>query len=446
MAATPSPRPVRPSPSVVVADTDTGAPTAVDSTASASARRGPSLRPVADDLHRDVADLEAGGPHPPGRLGEQGHAAGARPLRVVGAEDRRRGRRARRQPAARRRRRGRRRRRRSARHSRRARPGSAARPGASAGQARAGARRRRCRPWQRLEPATACLPSGQHGLGQHQVQRPGDLERLLGARGRRPRRRRPARRGRRRRSPSPTRGPAYAVSSTSRRKPCGVCTARSADRSTVATTTSAPSTCLTVSVTGRPGTTASAPPSTAATTASTSAAGTSGRAASCTSTTCTDARQRSQGQADRVAAGRAAVDDEQLGARRGHRRAERATSATSRPGGAATTTRSTGAGRQRAHRVHEHRLAAEQVQRLGAVRRRGAPRDRPPGRRPRRPVRRSCGLRRRLGEHHPAVGGREHAGHPDQALLRRCRRGTARRPPSCRRRGSRPPGPAPCRP
>ena len=40
MAATPSPRPVRPSPSVVVAETVTGAPTASDSTLSASARRG----------------------------------------------------------------------------------------------------------------------------------------------------------------------------------------------------------------------------------------------------------------------------------------------------------------------------------------------------------------------------------------------------------------------
>ena len=41
-AATPSPRPVRPSPSVVVAETDTGAPSAAPSAASASARRGPS--------------------------------------------------------------------------------------------------------------------------------------------------------------------------------------------------------------------------------------------------------------------------------------------------------------------------------------------------------------------------------------------------------------------
>ena len=41
MAATPSPRPVRPRPSVVVAETVTGAPAASLSAASASARRAP---------------------------------------------------------------------------------------------------------------------------------------------------------------------------------------------------------------------------------------------------------------------------------------------------------------------------------------------------------------------------------------------------------------------
>ncbi len=45
------------------------------------------------------------------------------------------------------------------------------------------------------------------------------------------------------------------------------------------------STCLTVSTTGTPGTTAPWPDSTAAITRSTTTAGTSGRAASCTSTT-----------------------------------------------------------------------------------------------------------------------------------------------------------------
>ncbi len=43
MAAMPSPRPVRPSPSVVVPLTDTGAPHAMDSSPSASARRDPTL-------------------------------------------------------------------------------------------------------------------------------------------------------------------------------------------------------------------------------------------------------------------------------------------------------------------------------------------------------------------------------------------------------------------
>ena len=42
IAAMPSPRPVSPIPSVVVADRETGAPTASSSTAVASARRGPS--------------------------------------------------------------------------------------------------------------------------------------------------------------------------------------------------------------------------------------------------------------------------------------------------------------------------------------------------------------------------------------------------------------------
>src|SRR4051794_32372787 len=41
MAATPAPRPVSPSPSVVVAASETGAPTASRSTALASSRRGP---------------------------------------------------------------------------------------------------------------------------------------------------------------------------------------------------------------------------------------------------------------------------------------------------------------------------------------------------------------------------------------------------------------------
>ena len=87
MAATPSPRPVRPRPSVVVAATDTGAPAAADSAASASSRRGPSLRPVADHLDGDVADDGTRrAARMRGRLGEQAHPGGAGQLGPVGAE------------------------------------------------------------------------------------------------------------------------------------------------------------------------------------------------------------------------------------------------------------------------------------------------------------------------------------------------------------------------
>ena len=47
---------------------------------------GADLRAVADDLDGDVADLEAGLPHEPGRLGEQRQAAGPGKLGAVGAE------------------------------------------------------------------------------------------------------------------------------------------------------------------------------------------------------------------------------------------------------------------------------------------------------------------------------------------------------------------------
>ena len=61
-------------------------PSAADRAASASARRGPEPRPVADHLDRDVADREAGGPDPPGGLAEQGRAGGTGPLRLRRAE------------------------------------------------------------------------------------------------------------------------------------------------------------------------------------------------------------------------------------------------------------------------------------------------------------------------------------------------------------------------
>ena len=63
----------------MVADTDTGAPTAALSAASASARRGPSFGRLPIDLHGGVADVEAGRAHPPGGLLEQGAYRRRRP-------------------------------------------------------------------------------------------------------------------------------------------------------------------------------------------------------------------------------------------------------------------------------------------------------------------------------------------------------------------------------
>ena len=88
MAARPSPRPVRPSPSVVVADTLTGAATARGQhrLRVAPARADPGR--LADQLDRDVADRPARGGHQDRGLGEQGDAGRAGPPRVRGAEDR----------------------------------------------------------------------------------------------------------------------------------------------------------------------------------------------------------------------------------------------------------------------------------------------------------------------------------------------------------------------
>ena len=86
MAATPSPRPVRPRPSVVVAETVTGAPSASDSACLGLRAARPEARPVADHLHGHVADLEARGPDPTRGLPEQRDAGRARPGRLRGAE------------------------------------------------------------------------------------------------------------------------------------------------------------------------------------------------------------------------------------------------------------------------------------------------------------------------------------------------------------------------
>ncbi len=80
---------------------------------------------------------------------------------------------------------------------------------------------------------------------------------------------------------------ACARSRVSRRKPCGVCTARRPARSGVPVTSSTSPwarTALTVSVTGSAGTTAACPARTACTTRSKTSGGVKARAASCTST------------------------------------------------------------------------------------------------------------------------------------------------------------------
>ena len=71
---------------MVVAETVTGAPTAAESAASASARRGPDLRAVAEHLHGDVADLEAGGADPARGLGQQRAPEAPAHSRLGGAE------------------------------------------------------------------------------------------------------------------------------------------------------------------------------------------------------------------------------------------------------------------------------------------------------------------------------------------------------------------------
>ena len=86
MAATPSPRPVRPSPSVVVAERLTGAASAVGERGGRLVAARAEARDVADDLHRDVADLPAGVAHAAGRLGQERDARGAGPLGLGGAE------------------------------------------------------------------------------------------------------------------------------------------------------------------------------------------------------------------------------------------------------------------------------------------------------------------------------------------------------------------------
>lgn len=87
-AATPSPRPVSPRPSVVVAERLTCAPSASVITRSPSARCGAifGLLPI---TCTETEAIEAGRAHPTGRLLQERHPAGPCPLRfrsaVVGA-------------------------------------------------------------------------------------------------------------------------------------------------------------------------------------------------------------------------------------------------------------------------------------------------------------------------------------------------------------------------
>ena len=186
MAARPSPRPVSPSPSVVVADTDTGAPHASDNAASASARRGPTVGRLPTTWTLTLPTAKPGLPDQAHDLGQQGapeapdhsgrsvpntaprspspaadssasqHACAATSPSECPA-----------QPVAPR--------------------ATTAPPATSAARARTGGRRRRCRraaagrrPGRVIRHPGRAAP-GQDGLGQHQVERSGHLERLLGS-------------------------------------------------------------------------------------------------------------------------------------------------------------------------------------------------------------------------------------------------------------------------
>ena len=193
----PSPRPVSPSPSVEVALTDTGAPTAADSAASASARRGPirgalpitwiATLPTVQPASRSRRTTSPSSVDParagPLRIGRAEHRAeiaepGRRQQRVAGGV---RGDIAVGVPRA----------------AVDAGPEQPGQPARAAGLDRVHVDAD-------ADPASSSSrlpPSSAMRLGDQQVPRPGDLERLVGAR----RPRRPAaaapRSGRRRRSP-----------------------------------------------------------------------------------------------------------------------------------------------------------------------------------------------------------------------------------------------------
>ena len=87
MAARPWPRPVSPSPSVVVALTAMGAPTAADSSCSHSLSVRADLRVVGHDLDGPVAGPEAGLGQAAAHFAQQGRAGGTGPQRLIDAEN-----------------------------------------------------------------------------------------------------------------------------------------------------------------------------------------------------------------------------------------------------------------------------------------------------------------------------------------------------------------------
>ena len=138
MAASPSPRPVSPRPSVVVALTETGAPTAAPSAASASARRGPSLGRSPTTCTATLPISKPASRDEPRGLGQQLTPGRPGPLRAGRCRTPRRGRRGRPPTAARRSTRAPRRRRRSDRAARRLVGPGRARPAPSAVPASSG--------------------------------------------------------------------------------------------------------------------------------------------------------------------------------------------------------------------------------------------------------------------------------------------------------------------
>ena len=86
IAATPSPRPVRPRPSVVVPLTDTGAPTASESAACASSRRVPTFGRLPTTWTATLPISKPGLAHQTSGLGEQGRPGRPGQLGPGGAE------------------------------------------------------------------------------------------------------------------------------------------------------------------------------------------------------------------------------------------------------------------------------------------------------------------------------------------------------------------------